>query len=367
MRRRFRRPLLCFGLFVAIFVAAVAFGGTIRLYSNLDNIILVQAKVIAVKSEDATDRTVQLEISHVYCGSQELRARTFLIINRNLSSDSNGMGIYPVLEPGESAIWCLREYEGKLIPIQSPHFGGMWPAREKLTERYAEYTIFAESIEHAAQELPENRAKLFKTFTLDKTPEVSAWAIHALSEEPGIDNQSFLRQLAEDKQLGLIGQVALDEVLSSLDKTAWTNSASRRAMLQNWLSGTANRHEASSALGRFELLIQRNEIDSQLVFGLLKTAVANDSLPMDYRIAAVHLIGRTGMQTQNSEEAFNSLKEHIKSGRSLETQIAAVYAIKNFIKLDKMHAASLRNIRGKITDKRITDALDKALEIEPKK
>jgi hypothetical protein len=351
-------------LAVMFFVTAIS-GGANSYDISPDTIMLVHAKVISVESKGVYGRIGQVEITHVYCGPSNLRRRTFDAYSTT-GQDSTGVAIMPALESGESGIWCLRQDNGTLIPVFS-QYGTGWPARDKFYERYADAKALAEAIEHVANELPEKRTSLLKISTLDRTPEVSTWAINALAKPEFPDNLAFLRQLAENSQLGLNGQVELDRILSDLDSRVWINSALRRSMLQKWLLGAPGKYEAFKALTRLIALIQPEEPDNQTILSILKTGAENDALPIDCRRWAVHQIGTAAKKAPNiAGEVFKNLIEQIKSSGNAEIQLAAAYAIKDSISLDAEHAAALRKIRGPLTDKRLTEVLDNVLDRTPK-
>jgi hypothetical protein len=259
MQKQFKLLLFHLSFFTVISIFAAVSGGANSYDINPDTIMLVHAKVISVESNAEYGRVGRVEITHVYCGSPELRGRTFVAYSTT-GQDSTGVAIMPALESGESGIWCLCKDNGMLKPVFS-QFGAGWPAREIFYERYSYAKSLAEVIERIANELPEKRTSLLKIFALNKTPEVSTWAIRALAQPELPDNLAFLRQLAGNDQLGLKGQVELDKALSALDSSAWTNSIIRRNMIQNWLQGAPDKYEAFAVLTRLDALIRSDEPD----------------------------------------------------------------------------------------------------------
>jgi hypothetical protein len=332
---------------------------------SLSTLTLVRAKVISVKPEGAK-RIGQLEINHVYCGPAQLSGRTFAAASGTGLEDSTGFTIAPALETGEAGIWALRERGDALLPVSIPQLGVIWPAREKVSARYAQDKALAEIVERFAQTAADHRPALLKSLALDDTPEISAWAIHALADAGRADGAAFLNQLASNPKLGLAGQVALDEVLADADATAWNNSTTRQALVKDWLLGARGEFETGVALNRLDALYQHRGLDGPTLLTALNGGISNTDLPLAARRNALRIVGLMARGGPANTAAFDALVERVRTSDEPAIRLAAAYAIKNIGTLDAARADSVRAARGQLSDQQTADVLSSALGLGQK-
>jgi len=340
-----------------------------ELYKSLPD-ILVRTEVISVSKPKRGWLESTLEINRVYKGPTELLGKKFTVESTSSGQGGTGM-VYPPLQKGEVGIWQLYEKNGKLLV----RWGGMAPtqvipvpSRKGISKRYEQVKATAEAIQTVVNAPKDKSLKLLRYYVRSQIPEVSVCAIHIIA---GLKDQKLMQFLKDllDEELAVYGQVAIDEALSGAeDGQAWQCSSRRKHLLKRWVSEKMNYFDACRVVARLDDLAQHpGELDYPFILELVKTAIANEGIPVTERRSYLFPLRWIYEHSELGDECFDYLVELVARKEQQEIRIAAAYAIRNFVDLDQNRITVLEKAIGSLEDRElvevITDAVNKKKEI----
>jgi hypothetical protein len=351
-------------IWTVLFAGLIQFESSDRLIQSIapTEPIFVEAKVMNLR-EDGQYVIGALEITHAYCGGNDLIGKTF-----DVYSSKSGMGnmskiIFPPLRDGERGIWSIKVKDGNVTYSLYPIHGISWPARESISPRYDQAKILAESIEQVCGAKSDERSEMLRTSAFSPVSEVSAWAIHAIAgAKPQTATEAFYTEVLKSNNLSIGGQIALDEVLSEIKGSSWRISEERMDLLNRLVDGAAMEYEAGLIDNRLSVIVQRGEMDDRTLLNLLKKFADNQRFPVASRQNNIRLMGIISKRSKDEGMAFRQLIEVIEVSKEDEMKVAAARTIKNFVAIDKDRLPVIQNLNATTTNKRVADALEEAIK-----
>jgi hypothetical protein len=334
--------------------------------SPFAGLILVQAKVIEVKLQEKGDMIPSTqEIVHVYCGPGELVGKTFADSSSRSGQDSIGTTATPPLQKGEIGIWSLKESPEGLFVKRYPHLGFSYRARALSTPGYGQIQALAEGIERVCKAKPAERVSVLRKLALSPSPQLSAWALHVLAEAKPEGLEKMLDELLTDEKLSVTAQIALDEILSATRGARWQKSERRRKFLDKWVSTRHDEQDAEHIFTRLATVGRQGELSDRNLLQLLVTAASNEEMSRAARQQALFVIGTIAGRGQDEGLAFAFLTKEIQGAKEQELRMAAAYALKNLVPLDKDKAAVIRALKENVQDAKLLAVLQEALNGSP--
>ncbi|MCI0664323.1 MAG: hypothetical protein L0220_24965 [Acidobacteria bacterium] len=323
--------------------------------------ILVEAKVIAVAEQQGVINAT-LQVSDVYKGEVNTEGHTFSVSANKSGQGSYGLSFYPPLKQGQVGIWLMKSDTDKVAPDLA--MGRLryvkLPSRQGVDARYTQTKNWAESVEAVSKASPESRLTLMKNYALSKTPEVSAWAIQAISQAKPPVAEALYRDLL-NSNLSVGGRIAIDGVLLNIKGTSWITSEERLKLLHDLVGGKTPEYEAGLIHNMLSAIVQRGETEDRVLLNLLKKFINNKDIPITIRQNSAGLVGMISKRSRDDAAAFNYLIEIIKMPNEDEIKTSAAYAMRNFVPLDKERLAVIQNLKTQISDKKLAAVLEEAL------
>ena len=330
-----------------------------------EGVLLVQATVTEIKDQEVRS-IATVKISHVFRGPRRLIGNTFLVGTADIPPEGYDGTITPRLNARENGLWLLREIGDTIIHWRGSDLPIAWPARKGITPRYEQAHQLAEAIEQVLKEASEEKQlRLLEAYAVDQTPEVSAWAVTVLGDLT-IDEQlaGFLKRLLRNEQVTVTGQVALDEALLKIEKRDWQRSPERLRLLKTWVSANLSRYEADRVFRRLDLLAQHPKyegIEQAELIDLVRTAIANQGLPLESRRHAHIIIGCIPRRYEDDAPAFEFLLDVIQHAREQELRLDAARALR-WMSLDCGRRAKVAAVQESLQDEKLANALQKIVE-----
>src|SRR5262245_35208228 len=326
--------------------------------------ILAQAQVVHLEENNGFI-VGTLEITHVYCGPDELLGNTFVAHSNKSLQSGNDRSIYPPLQLGEKGIWSLQVYDNKLFGLRKLQYGVSWPSRES-GSTYANATALAKVIEQVCKAESAEQLDLLRRYAFDRIPQISVWAIHVMSlADPQNKARLFNDLISNIDSLSIPGQAALDEVLSDIEDNPWRTSEKRLALLNKWVSKTMSKDDAMLVIRRLDIAAQHSVLESQLedkaILKLLQTIIGNQGISPAARQNGIRAVGLIAQHAKDDGLAFVCLIRIIKESDEEEFKIFAAHTIKNFAPIDGDRLSIIQSLR-QTTNKKVADALEEALK-----
>jgi hypothetical protein len=322
--------------------------------------ILVQAQVTHLEESNGAIAGT-LEITHVYCGPDDLLGKTFVAHSRK-SADLHGIIIYPPLQMGEKGIWSLKTIDDKLYGLRDIEHGVSWPARES-ENTYADSTALAKVIEQVCKAESSAQLDLLRRSAFDPIPKISVWAIHVMSlADPENRTRLFNDLISNIDNISIQGQVAIDEVLSDIANDPWRTSEKRLALLNKWVGKAMSKDDATRVIQRLDSAAQHRELEDKTLLKLLQIVIGNQNIPSDARQYGIGLVGFIAKRDKDGGLGFEYLVRLIKESDEENFKMIAAHAIKNNVSIDGNRLSIIQSLKAQTTDKKVADALEEALK-----
>jgi hypothetical protein len=267
--------------------------------------------------------------------------------------------------PGEEGLWSLTGSDGKLIVVPDKTLPFIGSARKRFHHRYAELLAVANAARVAFEVPPERRSEVLSEYAFSCTPEVSAWAVSAI-DATGEKATNVLDRLADRADLPAAGQVVLDEALCRRKGDDWAGSDTRDRLLQSWVTGKSNQHDATLVLARLDLSAQLGELPHDRASELTRIAAENKGWPREARLEAVRRVGLVGVRAINDDPAFNWLILQVRTHPDPDYRRKAAGAITWF----PLYPARLKAVTEQLMaekDQEVAALLTKASRNEEKR
>jgi hypothetical protein len=368
-------------------------------YQLPPNLYLVQAKAIKVRNpkRDHNNGLYQkcvFEIQRVYVGPNSLKGKTCRL------SNSTGIpypisGILPELtladgfigeiQEDETGLWWVATKNGGLeietnintlkrhgllwFPFRKVrHNRRAWDFNAKDTaDRYQIGIAWAKALReiyHATNRC--KRLRLLRHEALARDSLASRIAILVLGANELRDaNMPFLAKLATRKELSILGQVTLDEVLAGANWKSWQSSKQRLKMLERWLSEPIpHPKQYRYIVDRFRSILHtdmlhRKDMDAGMLLPIFQRVLTSKC--QWTRKRATHLSGLLGYLTSSTPEGkrlySHFLIQLIRSSPYMNVRIRAVRVLHMGSHLDKKQMKLLETVEKNTGNKRLAKRL----------
>jgi hypothetical protein len=323
---------------------------------------LVRAKVVKIESgTPEAGIPATLEISVVYSGDRKLAGKTFTDVYRQ--QDANGVSASSPFELGEEGVWTLKQTEKGLLPSYDWSMPFAYRSR-KADWRHTEIVALAETIGKCDTAKPEERENLLRALVKDRTPEVSAWAVHAIGDSKTATARVYLDSLAQKipPDFPIASQVALDEVLTKTKESDWTKSKVRSTLLESCVSGKPDEYHMNLILRRFDMADQLDQLSNKTAIELTRRAAENKEWARRFRLFAVEQVGRIAGRGVNDEPAYTWLFEQVRNNADVEFRRVAAGTLAGYIVI---YPGRLKSIEEQLQiemDKDVIKSLQEAVK-----
>jgi hypothetical protein len=336
------------------------------LVDYLGPMVVIKGRVVELgQLESGHLIPTRVRIEHVYRGPAGL-AGTVFIDYSFVGEGSTSLAARPKLLLGEEGIWSLTTRNGGLFVADGRVLGFHLRARRKYDPRYDQVQTVAGSVEELERLALDRQLQLAKEWALSPTPELSAFAVHALAKAnlPGTDQ--YLVGLASNPDLTIAGQVALDEELSASRMNEWRASKRRHDMLRVWASSQLlTEHESRVAYHRISAARDEGNLEFATYLELRKLSAANVGDPMVFRRGSVDVVAdiarpsefRTNVTQQERAAALAWLEEIARGAAGEDLSLRAASHLKSLAEKDPKAAEVVRNLIATLQDQHVRDFL----------
>jgi hypothetical protein len=319
--------------------------------------------VATVAAGNASDGVkVTVTIVHVYVGEKKLVGSTFTDVY--ITEDLRGKSASIPFTNDEEGIWTIAQSPNGISPYFDERMPFSHRSRKSDNRRHEQIITLAEAIEKTEQSKPDDRIPLLLELILDKTPEVSAWAVHTLGNSQKAAAQEYFEKLSKQipPNLPIASQVALDEVLSKNKEYEWMKSKVRSALLESWVKGKTDEYHMTLILRRFDMADQLGELSNRSAIALTRMAAENKEWTRDFRIYAIRQVGRIADRGVDDESTYIWLFEQIQKNTDGEFRRAAAGTLARFIAIYPARLKAIEKHLEAETDKDVIRSLHDAVK-----
>ena len=241
---------------------------------------------------------MDLEVTHVYKGSQELLGMTFVIWTPTPKSQSSNAIIHfsPSLKKGEKVISLLRtgaellavpgmltvpsDYELRKVGYVGPLIA--LPAREDKQRgllAHGELLAWAKAVEAASKALPATRYELLKKDALSDSRVVAPWALALLNKASPSDAAAYCRELMTRPDVKVWQKVIADGAfLHDPSGKEWRRSPERLRLYRSWTREAKSDADAEELGSMLQQMKTGGEVSFNDWFDLIKAVADNKQL-----------------------------------------------------------------------------------------
>lgn len=349
-----------------ILYANLAIGQDDSLITPILGNYIVKAKVVDNKPNSRGYLEAKLAIQHVYLGPSELNGQYF-VINTNDRGAYGDPSVLHSLKIDSEGLWIVVMEEETISPRTYYAMGILSPTlKNRDGIRYEKALKLAEVIEKTSKiEGFENQVTRVKELILDDSPDISTWAVEALSESYRASDQQHLYDLAGKGQLTVPASIKLDEILLEKHGDSWAKSEDRKKFMAEILKReNITDDEAKKIIRHLFSMIPHDPINTSDFIYLLEVAQANKNLLNKTAEDIIYRVIRKMMNSdKDPEKIFTTLLQDMKSEEKTRSESARKLLLSFSTGLDEKQVEVLRQIRNETDDKDTSGMLDKILSI----